>query len=124
MQKLVSVSLLMTGILLVAHTPSAEAGKRRGDRVALYHAQQQPWHGDYYHTSYGYPLALVVPPTSNAQVDMGWGVTHTETRPIDHQFLRPFPGDFAGGDRSVFLPTPPWPSHTRQFGVYSVRGPW
>ena len=72
---------------------------------------------------HGEPVALVVPPTANSVVEMGWGVAQTESRPINHQFLRPYPGP-EGGEGGPFLPTPPWPSHTRQFGVYPVRGPW
>ena len=29
-----------------------------------------------------------------------------------------------GGGGGVFKATPHWPSHTDQFGVYPVRGPW
>ena len=43
--------------------------------------------------------------------------------PIYHQFRRSYPGPFAGGGQG-FYPTPTWPSHTDQFGVYYVRGPW
>ena len=51
------------------------------------------------------------------------GVTQTEMMPIYHQFRRPYPGDGAGMGVG-FLSTPRWPSHTDQFGVYYVRGPW
>jgi len=37
-------------------------------------------------------------------------------------FQRPYPGPYGGG--VGFLPTPYWPSDTRQFGIYPVRGPW
>jgi hypothetical protein len=35
---------------------------------------------------------------------------------------RAWPGPYAGG--YGFLGTPNWPSHTDQYGVYYVRGPW
>lgn len=125
MQKQLTLTLLTLGAVLSTASQSAEAVfPRRADRVALYHSSHQPWHDQYYHTQSGYPLALVVPPTAHAQQDWGWGVTHSETRPIHHQYLRPYQGDSYGGENSAFLPTPPWPSHTRQFGVYYIRGPW
>ena len=51
------------------------------------------------------------------------GVAQSEMVPIYHQFHRDYmPGASYGG--SPILPTPLWPSHTDQFGVYPVRGPW
>lgn len=80
------------------------------------------WHGGYAHSSYGAPVALVVPPTSNLQTNWGWGVGSSRISRIDHQFGRdyPGPGPFGGG----FKMTPRWPHDTTNFGVYSVRGPW
>ncbi len=92
------------------------------DRWNARRARTLPWHGNYYHTAYGVPLALVVPPTATTQTKWGWGVAQTEIRSIPHQFRRPYPGDGIGG--GSFLGTPPWPSHTDQFGVYYIRGPW
>jgi hypothetical protein len=93
------------------------------ERWALRHARTKAWHGNYYHTAYGRPVALVVPPTATTESVMAWGVAQSETRPLHHQFRRPYPGDFETGD-GFFLPTPMWPSHTDQFGVYYIRGPW
>lgn len=94
-----------------------------GHRQAMRYAANRPWHGHYANTSYGVPLALVVPPTSHTMASWGWGVTGSEIRPIYHQFGRYYPGqlDATGG---TYLPTPAWPSHTDQFGIYPVRGPW
>jgi hypothetical protein len=80
------------------------------------------WAGGYYHTMWGQPVALVVPPTAELQTHWNWGVAQTRVTPICPQFSRPFPGPYYGG-RGV-LPTPRWPSSTDQFGVYYVRGPW
>jgi hypothetical protein len=97
-----------------AQTPRANYNLRR--------ASQYPWHGGFAHTQWGQPVALVVPPTAHLQTKWGWGVTNTEIARIPHQFGRAWPGPYAGG--YGFLSTPNWPSHTDQFGVYYVRGPW
>ncbi|GIW91270.1 MAG: hypothetical protein KatS3mg109_1702 [Pirellulaceae bacterium] len=105
-------------------TATAWAGQPKiAERWALRHASVAPWHGSYYHTAYGRPVPLVVPPTATTYSSLSWGVARTETRPIYHQFRRPYPGDVVSAE-GVFLPTPAWPSHTDQFGVYYVRGPW
>jgi hypothetical protein len=80
------------------------------------------WAGSYYHTMWGQPVALVVPPTAELQTHWNWGVAQTRVTPICPQFSRAFPGPYSGG--RGFSPTPRWPSSTDQFGVYYVRGPW
>jgi len=86
-------------------------------------AQQVPWHGGYYHSAWGQPLALVVPPRAEAQTHWGWGVGGTRITPILHQFGRNYPGP-GYYDRRMFRPTPFRPTDTDQFGVYYIRGPW
>ena len=81
------------------------------------------WNGGYYETSYGMPLALVIPPTCEYQTHWGWGVGNTRVTPNIPQFGRNWPGPTAYDPRG-FRPTPRWPSDTDQFGVYYVRGPW
>lgn len=93
------------------------------DRQARLRSAGQPWHGNYYHVMWGQPVALMVPPTAEYQVDYSWGVGGTRIRPIDHQFRRNYPGSYSGGQYG-FRATPQWPSDTRQFGVYYVRSPW
>jgi len=44
--------------------------------------------------------------------------------PLYHQFHRDYPGTMAIGGGAEIYPTPFWPSHTDQLGVYPVRGPW
>lgn len=110
--------MLLVGVVAT----SAEAGNR-GNRTALRHAKMMPWHGAYYHTAYGSPVGLVVPPTAAMQTKMGWGVSQSEMVPLYHQAYRAYPGE-EGGSTTLFSPTPNWPSHTDQFGVYYVRGPW
>jgi len=86
-------------------------------------SMSQPWHGNYYHQMYGQPLALVVPPTAHMRQTFSWGVSQNLMYPIHHQYGRSAnsPGVAPTGQ---FRATPPWPSHTDQFGVYYVRGPW
>jgi len=95
----------------------------RADRLGRYYASQRPWHGPWAYTPYGMPTALVVPPNSKMHTSYAWGVSQSEMVPIYHQFGTQFPGD-VGYSGYGGLPTPYWPSHTDQFGVYPVRGPW
>ncbi len=100
----------------------------RADWTAAQRAAMSSWHAGYYHTEWGAPLALVVPPTARSHTRWSWGVAQSSVLPLYHQFERPYPGPAIGaqyGDASGSLrPTPRWPSHTDQFGVYHVRGPW
>ena len=86
-------------------------------------SMNRPWHGSYYHQMYGQPLALVLPPTISMRQTYSWGVSQNLMYPVYHQFGRSAnaPGAAAPGS---FYGTPQWPSHTDQFGVYYVRGPW
>jgi hypothetical protein len=94
-----------------------------GNHCARNRAQSYPWHGQYYHAAWGKPVALVVPPTAEVRTNWSWGVGGTRIHTIHHQFDFPYagPGVYEAGS---FHPTPPWPSDTRQFGVYYIRGPW
>jgi hypothetical protein len=98
----------------------------QADWIAQQRAAVRSWHAGYYHTQYGAPLALMVAPTARMQTRWGWGVAQSTISPIYHQFKRPYPGPVYGGAGMVnpLRPTPRWPSHTDQFGVYYVRGPW
>ncbi len=95
----------------------------RTNRWAQNAAQSRPWHGGYQHIQYGAPLALVVPPTAHMRQTYSWGVSQNLMYPLHHQYGRSNPGyGYAPGQG--FQHTPAWPSHTDQFGVYYVRGPW
>jgi hypothetical protein len=91
---------------------------------ARWRAAQRPWHGRYYNVQYGMPIALVVPPTAELQTDYAWGVTSSRMTRIDHQFQRPWPNGFWSPGGYGFLPGAQWPSDTKQFGTYYIRGPW
>jgi hypothetical protein len=101
---------------------SAPAQCRRMARAPQY-AASSSWHGGYYHSAWGMPMALVVSPKAEFQTHWGWGVGNTRSTVIWHQFRRDYPGPGAYDPRLV-RPTPYWPSDTDQFGVYYIRGPW
>jgi hypothetical protein len=102
----------------------------RGIEAGLTHQWNQQealgrnWHGNYQYWRYGEPTALVVPPTASYQTSYGWGVGQTRMYPIHHQFGKAGAGIIGGGGNGMFSRTPYWPSHTDQFGIYSVRAPW
>lgn len=93
-------------------------------RFRLRRAQEamdsQPWHGQHYYLPTGQPTALIVPPNVSMQQTYSWGVSQNTMSPIYHHY-GPVVSQSSGG---AFYATPPWPSSTRQFGVYYVRGPW
>ena len=128
--KTIAFAMLASIVVAIGFTTDAAAdgpwryaGRTRADRAAAYQAARQPWHGQYNYTPAGMPMALVVPPTANMQTRWGWGVGQTQMSPIYHQFARPYPGEWTA-DGSTMHATPFWPSHTTQFGVYYIRGPW
>jgi hypothetical protein len=98
---------------------------KRADVIGRYYAAQRPWHGPYSYTPWGVPAALVVPPNAKMHTSFSWGVAQSEMIPLYHQFHRDYPGELAipGGGAGIY-PTPYWPSHTDQLGVFPVRGPW
>lgn len=92
-----------------------------GDYWAYEQSMQKPWHGNYYYLKTGQPTALIVPPTVTMQSNYSWGVSQNTMTPVWHQFSGRASN---GGGGGMFYATPYWPSHTNQFGVYPVRGPW
>jgi hypothetical protein len=118
---LTALGLATLATMSTAHVASAGDLTPMG-RMAWRRSMAYPWHGGYYHAAWGTPVALVVPPTAEVQTDWGWGVSNARMTTIRHQFALPYPGPYPGGEG--FRATPPWPSDTRQFGVYYVRGPW
>lgn len=132
MKRLLLSTCLILALGTLAQDRSASAGDRRREKQAAYEqmqadaakrAETYSWHGDYYHTGWGTPVALVVPPTVMRQTNYSWGVGGFRVNPIDHQYGAVYPGPL-GGDPVQFMSTPTWPTDTNQFGVYYVRGPW
>jgi hypothetical protein len=124
MKRTILLTAALAALLACCSTKQALAGRGTlKDRVAQRQSQTYPWHGEYYDSAWGTPVAVVVPPTAENQVHWGWGVGATRITPIQHQFERGYPGDGANS-RGWFKPTPRWPSSTDQFGDYYIRGPW
>jgi hypothetical protein len=124
MKRFAMIHVAAAAVLLAAATLAEARDPRCKSTLSCRREQcQQLWHGSYYHSAWGMPVALVVPPTADYQTNWGWGVGNTRVTPICPQFGRAWPG-VTGYDRHAFRPTPPWPSDTTQFGVYPVRGPW
>jgi hypothetical protein len=99
----------------------------QADWIAQLRAARRSWHAGYYNTEWGAPVALMVAPTARMQTRWSWGVAQSSMSPIYAQYKRPYPGPVGGGmgiGAGPLLPTPRWPSHTDQFGIYYVRGPW
>lgn len=92
-----------------------------GDYWARNQAMQTPWHGEFYYLKTGQPTALIVPPNVTMQSNHSWGVSQNTMTPVYHQFGGNAPIGSGGG---VFKATPYAPSHSTQFGIYPVRGPW
>ena len=120
MKKLALLMLVALATGAIVQTASAENTERR----ALRFSRTRPWHGNYYHTVRGGPVALVVPPTAHLQRKMRWGVAQSSMTPIYHQYYRNSQEGLMGVGGYPFRPTPIHPSHTDQFGVYYTRGPW
>ena len=124
MKRLLLLPLVALALVLTRGADSASAFQRVP--MGVFRRQPGPlgpWHGGYYHSAWGVPVALVVPPTAEKQTYWGWGVGSTQVTTIQHQFQRNYPGP-SFYDPKMFKPTPPWPNNTNQFGVYYVRGPW
>jgi hypothetical protein len=121
-KRIVVIAALVTTAALVARVQAFD--ETHHGHNARWRASLRPWHGRYYSVQYGQPVALVVPPTAELQTDYGWGVCSSRMTRIDHQFQRPWPDGFWSPFGYGFFAAPQWPSDTRQFGVYYVRGPW
>ena len=121
-RKFLAAGLALTALLC---TMSAHGGDETPyGHGARWRAGLRPWHGRQYNVQYGQPIGLVVPPTAELTTDYGWGSVASRMTRIDHQFQRPWPNGYWTPYGYGFLPTPGWPSDTRQFGTYYIRGPW
>jgi hypothetical protein len=114
-------AVLLTS-LLVGDANARWPSRPTANRWAEAHSMTRSWHGNHYHTSYGRPVALVVPPTATSYSSYGWGVTGSEVRPIYPQFG--MGAGMSGMNQPQLQGTPMYPQSTDQFGVYYVRGPW
>ena len=127
-----SRTVLAAAVLVLAVTALSDAALAVGPTLGprAWHARkldrffsnQYTWHGNYYNSAWGSPVAVVTPPTVTMQTNWGWGVGNTRISRIRGQFGRDYPGQVPSS--TGFRPRPPWPSDTTQFGLYNVRGPW
>lgn len=123
-RRIVLLASLFAALAAVTGSNASAGDPHAMHQVWAYnYSMDRPWHGPYYQQMYGQPLALVVPPTAHSRQTLSWGVSQNYSYPLYHQFGRSanVPGAAAAGS---FFGTPQWPSHTDQFGVYYVRGPW
>ncbi|QDV71031.1 hypothetical protein Poly24_47640 [Rosistilla carotiformis] len=124
MNKHITIALTMlAGITLGTSAAEAVDIYGRTNVQAMNFAATRPWHSHYQYSNWGAPVAMVVPPTAHMQTNYSWGVSQNLMYPIHHQFNRNMPQPM-GVPYGQFRPTPHWPSHTDQFGVHYIRGPW
>ena len=69
------------------------------------HRTPPAWHGYYYDPAWGMPVALVVPPCSCKQVNLGWGPGSARMDHVRAKFKHIWPGPGVY-DRAAFQPTP------------------
>ncbi len=95
-----------------------------GGGGGMSYPEQSSWHAGYYHTMWGQPVALVVPPTATHQTNWGWGIGNTRVTPIYPQYMGPMNSGVTASQYGPYRPQPYYTSDTLQFGVYYIRGPW
>ena len=83
-----------------------------------------PWNTAYYDPAWGMPEALVMPPTVRGQSNYRWGVGGYYRTRVGAQYQFNYYGPESAYNQREYLPAPPQPSDTHQFGVNYVRGPW
>jgi hypothetical protein len=81
------------------------------------------WSTSYYDPAWGMPLAVVVPPRVRWQSNYAWGVGGSRLNRVGAQYQVQVPGPESAYVRGNYMPAPPQPSDTTQFGVNYVRGP-
>ena len=118
-----AVAVLALIAIGMADLAEAGQGSLLGYRARCL-ARRTSWNGGYYNAAWGMPIALVVPPTAERQMNWGWGVGNSRVTPIAHQFHRNYPGAPGCSSYGQYSPMPAWPRDTMQFGVYYIRGPW
>lgn len=97
MKNLSLLLALTVGCTVFATSSSAQADpKLRSYWHAAHRSDRSSWHQPYYHTAWGRPVALVVPPTARTETHWGWGVAQSSITPIYQQFKRPYPGGESG----------------------------
>lgn len=83
----------------------------------------RPWNTNNYDPAWGMPEAVVVPPTARWQSNYAWGVGGSRLNHVRARYQAEVPGPGSAYNQRDYLPAPPQPSDTQQFGVNYVRGP-
>ncbi len=124
---IICLAILIVAFLAAAVPTRAGEFLHRGHCLTTDHYNSwgggDGWCAAYYDPAWGMPLALVVPPTARRQSNYAWGVGGTRVNQIGAEYEAEFPGPESVYNRRAYLPAPPQPSDTQQFGVYYVRGP-
>ena len=132
---LMIAAAMLASAALTAHAQNGESYEVETNRVQDYTVagqgqgqvfvpEQSTWHAGYYHTMWGRPVALVVPPTVTHETNWGWGIGNTRINPVYAQYQGPMTAQASQYPYGPHRPTPYYVSDTLQFGVYYIRGPW
>ena len=126
MRRLHALIGMAAGILcgLVDQQVSAAPPYFYSSKGLTHEAMRRPWHQSYYHSQWGRPVPLVVPPVAGMHTEYSWGVTMNEMRPIYHHYSRSISGHTDSGVTQPISPSPYSPTSTRQMGVNYIRAPW
>ncbi len=111
------------GLMILIAASLAAVLPTRGGELFNRGRRAAQWNTSYYDPAWGMPEALVVPPTVRWQSNYAWGVGGSRLTRIGAQYQPDFPGPESAYNQRDYLPTPPQPSDTQQFGVSYVRGP-
>jgi len=117
-------SSILRLVVLVAASLAALIPARAGE--FLHHGRRlgTEWNNtNYYDPAWGMPEAVVVPPTVRWQSNYAWGASGSRLTRVRAQYQAEVPGPASAYSRGNYLPAPPQPSDTQQFGINYVRGP-
>lgn len=115
-------SSLLSFVVVIAASLAAVLPSRAGEFFLGRRAGAE-WNTSYYDPAWGMPEALVVPPRVRWQSNYAWGVGGSRLNRVNAQFQVEVPGPESAYNQRNYLPAPPQPSDTQQFGVNYVRGP-
>jgi hypothetical protein len=113
-------SILCLAVLMAASLAAIPA---RAGELLPRNRRAAEWNTNNYDPAWGMPVAVVVPPRAKWQVNYASGVGGTRWNRVGSQYHAEFPGPESAYNQRNFLPAPPQPSNTQQFGVNYVRGP-
>ena len=107
MRRLHALIGMAAGILcgLVDQQVSAAPPYFYSSKGLTHEAMRRPWHQSYYHSQWGRPVPLVVPPVAGMHTEYSWGVTMNEMRPIYHHYSRSISGHTNSGVTQPISPS-------------------